>query len=428
MEFDLIKTQLQKFSLGSVLENSFIILNEIQKSEAKYPFWNVLILIKWALLYSDESTVKTKAIEKDIQDILLLIDDFEKQRQVIDFKIMDAKTGLRILAYQQFWHQDHISNHTFDRQLALYVKVNTTFDINLEFKKIVGIDIITFLSLCYLVFIYISYDKLGGEKEYDGILENDLFIYLKERFSDEEILIFLNLLTVKSKSDVINIQKMTDEGYQMYETNFLTTKPFIFLNNKFIIPHRAVFGQTAKNFIYNFMKINCDQFSTELGQKMERYIEFGLNESSISYLTEGSLKRKYKLKKVVDFLVDDIVLIECKAVDLNPRTAILRNTEILNSDFKSSIVKSYKQLLSTAHQIDPSKSWYGIVVTYKDTYIGFGVDGWSDFLEKPISEFIQDEGISLSVLPPNKLCFIDIESWDYLMQAVKEKKGSFIET
>lgn len=52
-------------------------------------------------------------------------------------------------------------------------------------------------------------------------------------------------------------------------------------------------------------------------------------------------------------------------------------------------------------------------------YIGFGPDAWEEFLKVETETFLNEKRISLSVIPPENICFIDLETWDYLIQVIK---------
>jgi hypothetical protein len=175
------------------------------------------------------------------------------------------------------------------------------------------------------------------------------------------------------------------------------------------------------------LKQNSFSFPEEFGKRQERYLELGLKEVNIQYKTENELRKLYSLEKVTDYLVDNNILIECKAIELHPRSGILRTHDIISNELNKSITKAYCQLLSTARVIDENQEWYGIIITYKEMYLGFGNDAWDEFLEKKVTEFCKQNNIDLGILPPNNLFFIDIESWDYIIQAIKDKKGNLKE-
>ncbi len=62
---------------------------------------------------------------------------------------------------------------------------------------------------------------------------------------------------------------------------------------------------------------------------------------------------------------------------------------------------------------------YGVKLTYKETYLGNGVDAWNTFLKIPTEEYALKEDLNTSILPPKNLFFIDIATWDRIVLLVK---------
>lgn len=253
-------------------------------------------------------------------------------------------------------------------------------------------------------------------------MNDDFFNYFTEKYSQEELDNYLSLLSIKNNSDFDELHRLKREILQLYETNFFITKPLIYFKNEYRIPHRAIFLQTITHFVYNYLKRNLPQFPDMFGYCLEQYLELGLKESNQLYKTESHLKREYELKKVVDFLVETDILIEVKATELHPRSGVTRASQTLQDDLKTSIVKAYMQLLSTANSINNMKTWHGIIVTYKEMYLGFGSDAWDEFLREPLELFLTNSSIDLSILPPENLFFVSVSDWDWIVQILKEDK------
>src|SRR5690606_32656398 len=83
--------------------------------------------------------------------------------------------------------------------------------------------------------------------------------------------------------------------------------------------------------------------------------------------------------------------------------------------FDTSATKAYTQLLSVAHNMK-SKIQFGIVITYKETLLGYGEDSFKEFMQEPIFAFLELHKIDLSVLPPDRLVYITLEDWDRLIR------------
>jgi len=123
-------------------------------------------------------------------------------------------------------------------------------------------------------------------------------------------------------------------------------------------------------------------------------------------------------------MIDDDILIECKACELHPRAGVLRLPNILTNELNSSIIKAYCQLLSTANVVDKNKEWFGVIITYREMYLGFGSDAWHEFMQPKVKEFAAQNNLDLDILPPKNLFFVTVEYWDYMMQVIKQGKAS----
>ncbi len=430
MDFKILKARIEIYSRSSQISICIQLLDKLQREESKtYPVWNILVLIKWILLYADNSESRLVASFISIDGILKDINEFEKDTSLLNFKSQtEVKRSLRILAYQQFWLQDYVSNKEFSRQIQLYKLLKHKHDIDEEFKNLTSLSILEFLDIAYSIFLYFNLNISNKDIPYDGFLHSDYFEWAFSKLGKDKVKTFIRHLSVIEKSHVVELQKMAKEEYQLYETNFFTTKPFFVINEKIKTPYKAVFNQTCKYYIYDFLKKRSARFPEELGARLEKYIELGLKEIGLSFLKESQLKKTYSRDfKLADFVVSENVIIECKAIELSPQAAVIRNSELLSITLKGSIIKSYCQLLSTANALNTKMVFYGLVVTYKEMYIGSGIDAWEEFLKEDIEAYVLTTNIPLALLPPENLYFIDLETWDLLIQSMKVHKCSIID-
>lgn len=236
VDFNLIKGKIQNFSRTSLIKHCLSLLIEVQRSaDRNFAFWNLLILLKWSLLHSRDSSLRAEARRQDILDTLLLMENFESSRRVVDFK-RGIERAMRIIAYQQLWFQNRVTNEVFDRQLTMYCQVPGRFDLNAEFARLTNLTIKEFINLCYWTFLYLNRYQTN-EWTYGGILYSDYFELLRNKYGTEKPKTFINLLTLNNSDEVKSLQKMNDEGYQLYETSFWSMKPFLRLGKDFITPH-----------------------------------------------------------------------------------------------------------------------------------------------------------------------------------------------
>lgn len=427
VDFELIKGRIQKHKLSSIIHTTLEILNAVQRNDDKaFPIWSLLALIKWAYLFTTDSIIRSNIKPYEYNQLLTLIRDFEGKYNGLSFKShQEINRSFKIIAYQQFALQDTFHNTMLSRQMVLYLQLNRKFDIAIEFKRLTHIELKSFLEYMYFTYFFFHFDKLSPLGIiYSGNLFESYFILFKAKWGDTELKKFLDLITLKNREDFEKLHKLNKEILQLYETDFFTIKPLILFRNEYRLLHRSIFVQTIKHFIYNYLKQNSEQFPGEFGKRLEKYIALGLDENAILYLDETALKKYYQLGKVADYLVEDNILIEVKAVELHPRSGVTRTRNILIKDLESSVIGAYIQLLATANKINATNEYFGIILTYKEMYLGFGIDAWDEFLKDPVEQYCNENKINLSTLPPQNLFFITIEDWDWLMEAVKSKHAS----
>ncbi len=429
IDFGLIKGRIQKHRLSSIIHKTLELLNEVQRRDDKgYPIWNLLTLIKWSYIHTTDSILRSPIKEHEYNQLLELIRQFETKYSGISFKHRSqVNQSFKIIANQQFPLQDKFHNSILSRQMVLYLQLRSKFDIENEFKRLTSINLKSFLEYSYFTFFFFNFEMVRPDIRYDGDLFESYFTLFKSKWANDELEKYLNLLTLKSRSDFEKLQKLNNEVLQLYETNFFTLKPFILFRNQYRIPHKQIFTQTIKHFIYNYLKENSPEFPEEFGSRLNKYVELGLTENKILFENDTVLKAKYPEGKVADFLIESDILVEVKAIELNPRAGVLRTNDILVKDLDKTIIKAYTQLLETAFKVNPTQEYYGIIITYKEMYLGFGADAWEEFMKEPIETYCLQNSIEIAILPPQNLVFISIENWDYMMQAIKEGKATLKE-
>ena len=393
------------------------------------PLWDILSIVKWAMLNTSNLVGLKIMSHQDVERILKAIDKLNYECKVVDFKNRkNLKKSLRSVANQQFWFQESFHlNHT-SRQYILYIKLTSSIDLDQKFEENTGLSIEEFLQMISCASIYLERDKIFQENIYDGQLDRGFYELVSQKHSLDSIQKFLALLFLTSRDQVIGLNKLNHDCLQLYETNIWSQSPFIIYHDQPQVLHKAILTQCAKHFIYDRMKKNGDQqFIAEFCKRVERYLALGLEESKIPHKNESVLKRTYQLSKVPDYMVEDRVLVDSKAIELNTFSAVTRDANSLEKDLKNSIIKGYIQFLSAAKVVDSKQEWFGLIVTYKNTFLRLGIDAWEEFLNSPIMAFVNEQSLSISMLPPQNLFFIDIDLWDKLIQTTIDYKVTITE-
>jgi hypothetical protein len=429
MEFNEIKSAIRLYSRSSIVSHVLEKLNHIQRTKNfRFPAWKLLTLIKWAYLHTSDDNNKQKITWEKLEQIEKLIETFETEFDRLSFKEgATVKRSFRIMAYQQFSLQEGFINAYINRQIVLFRMLTSSFDIETKFKELTQMDLGSFINQCYFTYLYLHMSKANGSVMDDGILGEDFEAYYYKQFSASELRQFLHLLTAKKPADFDGVHKMTDERLQLFENDLFLIRPFLRFKGKYRLPFRPLYNLTMKHFLYTYLREVMPGFAEEFGNRLERYLELGMKETGMQYSGEGVLKKSYSLTKVADYWIKPNVLVECKATELKPRSGILRDPDTMARDLNSSIIKAYKQLLATANAINPKIEWWGIIVTYREMYLGFGVDAWEEFMSEEMEQFNKESKIELKLLPPENLFIIPIDDWDLIVQVVKDGKATLQE-
>ena len=238
---------------------------------------------------------------------------------------------------------------------------------------------------------------------------------------------FLKLLVlnpISTNEEISNFKRsIRDEELQSMERTFFTLYPFQFFNDAIRVIHKSVFNYSANFYVYDYLKINDEAFTTEFGYRFEKYIELGVKEISYKYLNETELKKMLPLNSnTVDYHLSEYnVFLECKAIEIQPYTSVNPTDELLFNSLKDSILKAYfKQLLPVSKIISKGGENWGIILTYKKFFYSHFVD----LFELGRGKF---EYQNSTHLPAENVFIMDIHTWDKVIQIIKNKQATILE-
>ena len=431
MDFKPIRNKIKTFTFESITNEILAILKLYEQDNQKQRFWHPLILLKWNLEFSDRKYKVKIATRQDILKLLKQIDDLELSHNTFNLKKnSNISKTFTILAHQQFLYQEHSWWDSFARQLIIFKDLKHKYDISKSFKTLTNIELDVFLNISYIIWLTSFHSDITKIK-YLGYIANDIQMIIIELFGKENLTKYLELLTV-SESNVEcilndDIRILRNHNLQSFEPSFFTRKPFFFYKNKYIIPHKDILHHNFNYFIYEFLKSKDGKFTTELGHRMEKYMRLGLDEIEIEYKTEENLKSILGNKNsLVDFLIEDNILVEAKAIEVKPYVGINPMDDILANEFRKNLVKAYaKQMISVANKLNNNKEYFGIIVTYKKLFLGNSYDVWEQFLKAETLKICSSE--DLLILPFENVFFMDIYTWDYLIQVLRDNDTSLID-
>lgn len=428
---EFIIKKIKSYDRVHLLNNLFYTLKQIDlREENNHPLWHYLLLIKWTFLYGNHGGKKTFSREKFVT-LLKYIEKFEKKSLDPYVKNHEWDKFFQIIGYQQFYLQQEVHWSDFARQLKLFgSSLKSRYDIEKSFNEFSGLKLFDFIFFMHIVWIFTLANRMNKGVIYTGYIGEEIHEMMKDIFNcKSEFDNFLMLLTLNStniKKSIIQFKTgIKQTNLQAFEMSFFTQLPFILNHeNKYEIVHRSIFNYCCNYFIYDYLKAKDEKFTEEFGRRFEKYVELGLKECEVQYSSEKDLIKAYgKKEKIVDYIVENQILIECKGIEPKAVSSVIPEDEIVYNAFKDSIFKAYlKQMLNVIKlKEDLYTPMYGIVICYKDFYVS-SLDDFSEILNEDINYVCIQNGWKANPLPPENVFVISIVNWDIIVEYLKEKR------
>lgn len=427
MTFESIKQNIQEYDPVEIILSCYNILD--RHKEKTLPVWSIFLLIKWTYQYSIAKDSYKPLTDKSYSELVNSIYNFN-QEHISNF-IRDGKVekAFQILYHQQFYLQKSVYKQIFESQLKLYHSIKGRYDIDNSFFTKTKLTVLDFLKISQVFWLYINIEILEGKGlKFNGHYDENFLNIVSELFGKEKISSYLKLLTLNPKDPVLDINAfkrgIQREDLQIVETTFFVMFPFQIVRGNVKLIHESVFKYTINYYIYDYLKSTDDNFTTEFGSRMEKYVGLGLKEMNINFKNEVELKKLLPKKHpIVDYYIpEQNIYIECKATELQPYPSINPLDDLLINSLKSSLFKAYfKQLIPVAKTITPDAANWGIIITYKELF-------WSRFTELySVGKDKYSSSKDVSHLPYDNVFIIDLYTWDKIVQIIKDNKATLLE-
>ncbi|WP_268225339.1 hypothetical protein [Sinomicrobium oceani] len=430
--FNYVRNRIREYERKDLLEHLFRILTRMDLGKGSPRVWDVLTLLKWTYLYAGEKYPSKALTPEKFQKLWNNIVKLQDNTLLKASKASGWHTAIHMLSYQQFYLQTSMHWTDFARQLKLYDTLVSKYDINQSFYTKTGLHIPEFIQMLFVFCLHLNLDLIHKNKApYKGYLnpsDLQLFSIIFEKSKTKTFLNILSLDDENATEKIKNYRKSLKNGkFQPFEISVFTMYPFLNLGNKLKVVHRKVYTYTCLNYIYDFLKENDKDFPEEFGRRFEKYVELGLQEVETHYKTENNLKKEYgKTEKITDFVVEDTLIIECKGIEQSPLAAVNPYGEIAKNAMRDSIIKAYtKQMLNIASKLKRQTTKYGLIITYKEFYFSSMEDIW-EIVQEDVQKFCRHNNLEENPLPPERVFIINIKVWDMMVQAVKDKKATWV--
>ncbi|MDX1942070.1 MAG: hypothetical protein SFU99_16020 [Saprospiraceae bacterium] len=426
--FKSIQYEIRGRSIYSLVSEQLNVLLQIDLDQKRYismPYWHLFSLLRWTIIYSSGKIILPDSNRIHIISLLNLINELEDLHQ--KERLSEKKTWSEIfhlIANQQFEQQIPVDKYTFARQYCFYMDSGEDSLFDKLLLQILGIPISEFIKLSLITYLYINFDQIEQkEQNYNGRLNNDYFQVIKKllawNFADN----YINSLTIdlnnleESKKRIKSLSKINNPTLQLFEPYKLSLFPIIKIKNEYRIIHRNLFNVNFRNYLYDVLKSTYKgDFTQIIGKRVENYVKKGLDELRIKYLNEKEIEEKVGIKsKLIDFLLDNEVMIECKGIELPSLPSVAPTSDNISKYLKDSILKALKdQFTAVANKLCFSKKAICIIITLKELNLGFGKNTFENLISDP-----SDRKNFQKYLDPQRIFILPLEEWDILLNTCK---------
>jgi len=425
--FKYISNRIGEYPKDDMLEMCLNTLNT--QTEKRFPHFYVLTLIKWTILHGGKKYPAKRLTPENFAKIFNMVASFNEGHISGFLKEKQIGKAFQIIHNQQFYLQKHVSLSLFPTQLKLFGSTEGKYDISQAFLSKTGLNVYDFVYLGQLFWMTFNANKLGVELfSFNGYIDNNLVQLMLEAVPEAKLRKFIKLLLLHPHNAESAIEsyrhRLKNPDFQTLEMSFLTLHPFMFLKNHVRLIHPSLFDYTMNYFIYDFLKANDDNFTTEFGNRLERYVGLGLKEIGAKFETEGQLRRRLKeSKNQVDYwLPNDDIYIEVKATEMQAYPSVNPTDELIYNSLKSSIFKAYfKQIVPVSKELNPYDENWGIIVTFKEFFYGTMAA-----LANTTNNFNENND-SIDHIPPVNVFIIDLYTWDNLIRIVKSGQSTLLD-
>lgn len=448
-EFKTFRNKLRTFDRWSLVSLGIAKLYDIYGQPLErtlkegWVLWELLLFVRFALEHGGFG-LPPKVKEATHDDFVRLMNRLKQLASDRQVEIMQggAPFGsgtppvdlmMRSMAFEQFTWQGQPNPHALARASLMFLRADYgRYDLKAIFERAVGVAPQDFLELWLLLWI------CTGQRRFKWIEPH--WAYLRGRYPATTVRQFLRALALDWDScprELAGRGRPTNPYYQMSEVSPLLRRPLLRKDSGFYCYTPLIFETGLEHCIYDRMRdIDGDGFTTAFGEVFERYVEEALTDAGLRFVPERQLAQLLPGNKVVDFVVvaeDIVVMIEAKAVEAHVWAQVRPDPETRQKRF-TALTKAVTQFVEMAPAIHagagelratPRPNVYGLVVTYKEHYLGPGLGAWNDFLKAGVE---RELATSDDAFDPANLLFTSIQDFDWFLEVVRTEPKCFRET
>ncbi len=390
--------------------------------------WLVLLLVKWILIDDEFDAPGKKPITQKKLDKLL-----EKVRDLGDVARNPLQFDhhylfFRSTAYQQFLYQSGFSIAQFSRQSLLFSGLPENSLIGTTFRRLVGLDVQTFLELSMIVLVRFV-------KEENSTLSLNWFSTVRQSYSSSEIDCFLksvSLTLLESRKILRERVSRRRSGQEYYEQTPFLEFPLVRTEQEYVCICPSVLYRCLEHFIYDRLKAwDSQRFMAKFGPMFEGYVQKTIRYTGLPFVSEDELKNELGSDgNLIDFLIVDggaNIFVDAKAVEMSYQGKVSHLSEVIKDKTKASALKAIKQAHDVLKRLQHYQSShpllrqrpqnYLIVITFKELYLGNGLTFYESVAKSAIDEIHQCYS-GYPRIHPKDMYFLTIEDFDNFAELI----------
>lgn len=423
-----IRNRLRKFNPASVLSRALEVLWQAADSEMtalqRAP-WNVLLLVKWALLNEDTSDRRGPDMPMEVFDAIRQeLWSFPDRVDMIRKGSMPVRLFMRRLLFQQIEFQRKVTPG-FVRQPAILASLPPEHALRGLFRTRAGMEPLDFLDLSLAAHSAI----LNGRAQ----MTRDWYRPLLPAYGSEKINAFLRCVSADYPELVAYMRGLKNVNERNVSEHFhftpLKRLPFLRTQGIYVCWHRMVFLRGMEEFAHLLMSEAGADYVRRFGKVFERYIIAEIVKTGRHFYDEDALRQTLGN----DIEVPDAVIpmgafnliVEAKAglfddslMTIGDPEYFMQRTRPLAKAIRQGWSASVAVRKGTAPaDLRNAAEDYLFVVTNKPLNVGSGSDLRSLY---PVGELEYPNEEAKALLPFERVYFVSVEEFEHLIASAAD--------
>ena len=353
---------------------------------------------------------------------------YRMQHLAADIKNGDPISVLRPMIMQQAWYQrpSHWDWYTIFRQRLWFAEDDYY---NIEFSRISGLTIESYITISLFVFLYACNDAKNGIAELNIL---SLIHSLCPSIPISHIRNYFILTGIRTNDlpGFFKSNELIDEPQgEYFQPATFRKKPLLIDGDRIYIFNSMVCTGGLATFIPTLLKDKlAAAYKSRFGVDLENYIAKLFIDAKINVLTETDIQEIYKkngLKgKVCDFMYGNNlnIIFESKAIEPGEIVQTTSDQALLKRSLPTSLIKSIKQGQQTAYNLKQTKKYKDgkfalAIITHEDFWFATGED-ITKYVDPGLILEIQEEFNEIPI-PFTDVIFLTINTFESLLESHK---------